>query len=87
MQVGQCISKDDLKKLTLHEYLLFRETLRAMGHRVNDSYGRLSKIDNEDCSYLTLDYEGDLLWTCRLEPSHQYHYNEIMSLIAMGMLL
>lgn len=88
MKINQYISIEDLEKLTADEYTLFRSVLRSMGYNVDDRYGLLNKFHK--CKgvgnlAIVLDRDGDLVWSCL--GHSRFHYSEIMSLVAMGMLM
>lgn len=88
MKTDQYIAIEDLEKLTSDEYTLFRTVLRSMGYHVDDQLGLLNKLHRYKGGgnfAIVLDCDGDLIW--RRAGDSRFHYSEIMSLVAMGMLM
>lgn len=89
MKIGQYVSVGDVKKLTRQEYEWFRKALKAMGHRVaghSGNYEMSTFSHPQSPIVLLLNHDGNLVW----EPCHSYsrfHYEEILPLVAVGMML
>lgn len=89
MKIGQYVTVDDVKKLTPQEYEWFRKALKAMGHRVADHRGNyimLSLVRNYATAALLLNHDGDLEWAPYNSYS-RFHYEEILPLVAVGMMV
>lgn len=88
MKIGQHVTVDDVKKLTPQEYEWFRKALKAMGHRIAGHLGNYEMIgiDGIHTTALLLNHDGNLVW-CPYHSASRFHYEEILSLVAVGMMV
>lgn len=89
MKIGQYVTVDDVKKLTPQEYEWFRKALKAMGHRIAGylgNYEMIGFVETYTPSVLLLNHEGNLVWE-HYHSDSRFHYEEILSLIAVGMMV
>ena len=89
MKIGQHVTVDDVKKLTPQEYEWFRKALKAMGHRISGNSGNyemIGLVETYTHSVLLLNHDGNLIWGTYHSAS-RFHYEEILSLVAVGMMV
>ena len=89
MKIGQYVTVDDVKKLTRQEYEWFRKSLKAMGHRIadhNGNYEMIGFVETYIHSVLLLNHDSNLVWGTYHSDS-RFHYDEILSLVAIGMMV
>ena len=86
MNVNDYILKEDVYKLSADEWASFRQYLKLIGFRIDDSYGCGNPRRRGHAMCAFIDPDGDLMWANYITSGKQITIDEVRKMAQLGLM-